>query len=264
MNVIDWLKLPEVKGINDLDNPSASLIHSQIISGKGFLKKIYFDYYAEFKKTINNSQGRLFVELGSGGGFIKQVIPGVITSDVAAFRGIDLCFSGENLPFKDNTVYGFFMLNALHHIKKPEFLLRELRRVLKAGGRVFMIEPANTIWSRFVYKKFHHEDFNESAGWNLEGKGRLSSANAAMAWIIFMRDRRVFESGFPELKINKIRLHTPLRYLISGGVSLRQLLPSWVYRIIKGLEYILSPLNRHIGMFMTVELEKAEAILNIK
>jgi SAM-dependent methyltransferase len=256
MNVIDWLKLPELKGIKDLDDLSATLVHSQIISGKGFLNKIYLGYYAEFKKIINSLQGRLFVELGSGGGFIKQVIPGVITSDVMALRGIDLCFSGENLPFKDNTVDGFFMLNVLHHIRKPKSLLRELNRVLKAGGRVFMIEPANTVWSKFIYSKFHHEDFNELAGWNLEGTGRLSSANDAMPWIIFMRDRLAFETEFSELKINTIRLHTPLRYLISGGVSLRQLLPPWTYRIIEGLEYILSPLNRYIGMFMTVELER--------
>ncbi|MFH1507980.1 MAG: class I SAM-dependent methyltransferase [Candidatus Omnitrophota bacterium] len=256
MSVIGWLKLSETKSIKDLDDVAVTRLHSGIISRKGFLKKIYLDSYEEFKKIQNNSGNGFLVELGSGGGLIKQVIPTAITSDVVKVDNIDLCFSAESLPFQDNTVDGFFMLNVLHHIKKPEHFLRELSRCLKADGKILIIEPANTLWSRFIYQRFHHEDFDPEAGWGLDKQGRLSAANDALGWIIFVRDKEIFENEFPGLRIKKIKLHTPLRYLISGGLSLRQLLPSWAYQPVKGLEYILSPLNRYIGMFMSVELDK--------
>jgi SAM-dependent methyltransferase len=256
MSVIDWLKLPETKEIKELDGVAVTRLHSGIILRKGFLRKIYLDSYKEFKKIQNNFGNVLLVELGSGGGFIKQVIPTVVTSDVVKVDNIDLCFSAESLPFQDNTVDGFFMLNVLHHIKKPKLFLRELSRSLKAEGKILMVEPANTLWSRFIYQKFHHEDFALKAGWDMDKQGRLSTANNALGWIIFVRDRKIFENEFPGLRIKKIELHTPLRYLISGGLSLRQFLPSWAYQPVKGLEYILSPLNRFIGMFMSVELKK--------
>ena len=41
----------------------------------------------------------------------------------------------------------------------------------------------------------------------------------------------------------------PLRYLVSGGVSMRSLMPSVAYDAWRLLEAAVSPLNRHIGMF---------------
>jgi len=52
------------------------------------------------------------------------------------------------------------------------------------------------------------------------------------------------------------RFHTPLRYLVSGGLTLRQLTFDWTYPCLQGLEYCLSPLNSLIGMFETIVLQK--------
>ncbi|MFX0201833.1 MAG: hypothetical protein ACFFCW_37460, partial [Candidatus Hodarchaeota archaeon] len=130
---------------------------------------------------------------------------------------------------------------------------------------VVMIEPANTLWSRFIYKNFHHEAFDTQAPeWGcrgqakreLEESGRLSGANGALAWTIFWRDRKIFESEFPSLRIVRMRNHTPLRYLLSGGLTLRQLVPSFSYPAVKAIEYALAPINDLLGMFQTIELEK--------
>ena len=56
--------------------------------------------------------------------------------------------------------------------------------------------------------------------------------------------------------LKNILKHTPLLYLLSGGVSLRQLLPSFTYGAVRLLEALLKPLNPYGGMFMTVEIEK--------
>jgi SAM-dependent methyltransferase len=175
------------------------------------------------------------------------------------------------MPFEEASVDAFLMLDVLHHIHKPRTFFKEALRCLKKGGKIIMIEPANTLWSRFIYKNFHHEPFDVRAAWELarrpvlrretrgqEHGGRISQANGAMPWIIFTRDRKIFEKEFPSLKIVRIRNHTPLRYLLSGGLTLRQLLPSCTYTSIKVIEYLLSPLDNLLGMFQTIELQKID------
>lgn len=257
MSFRSLLKLPDIRNISDLDDPSTTLLHSKIIKGKPFLKKLYEEFYNEFNESIKSDPtGTILIEIGSGGGFIKEVMPEVVTSDVIKAPNVDLHFSVLDMPFKENSIDGIFMIDVMHHINDQFNLFNELDRTLKIGGRIVMIEPANTLWSRFIYKNFHHEPFDPSGGWTFTKTGPLSSANGAIPWIIFCRDRVKFEREFPTLKIRKMHVHTPVRYLISGGLSMRQLLPTALYLAVKGIEFILSPLNRYLGMFMTVELEK--------
>jgi hypothetical protein len=148
------------------------------------------------------------------------------------------------------------MIDVLHHIADSRAFFTEALRCLKVGGKVIMIEPANTLWSRFIYKNFHHELFDPQGRWGLEEAGPLSQGNGAIPWIIFCRDRVIFESEFPSLRIMSMRNHTPLRYLLSGGLTLRQLVPSFTYPLVKAVECLLSPLNNWLGMFQTIELKK--------
>lgn len=256
MSVIDWLKLPETRSIKDLDDPATTLLHAEIVRKKAFLKKLYIDFYTQFKNLIPEPETKVLVELGSGGGFIKEVIDNVITSDILELPNVNKVFSALNMPFEESSVDAFFMFDVLHHIAEPGAFFREAIRCLKPSGKIVMIEPANTLWSRFIYKNFHHELFDPEAQWQLQKLGPVSHANGAMPWIIFSRDRQIFEKEFPQLRIVQIRNHTPLRYLLSGGLTLRQLMPSFTYPIIKAIEYMLSPLNNLLGMFQTIELEK--------
>ena len=123
---------------------------------------------------------------------------------------------------------------------------------------MIMIEPANTFWGRFIWKNFHHEPFNPDGEWSVDGNDPLFSANEALPWIVFVRDNEKLRRDFPLLKVLSMRCHSPLRYLLSGGVSLKQLLPSFCYPAIKGLELIASPLNQYLGMFMTIAVEKIQ------
>lgn len=256
MKLLDLLKLPEAKEIHDLDSALTSDIHREIILKKPFLKRLYLDFYKEFKKaSINLPKGDL-VEIGSGGGFLKEVIPGVVTADIFSSNYIDIVLSKEKMPFENNSVSAFFLRDVLHHIKDPFTFFTEVNRCLVEHGKIIMIEPYNSLWGGFIYKNFHHEPFDINATWEITGDGRLTDANIALPWIIFFRDRKKFESRFPNLKIRRLEPHTPFRYLLSGGLSMRQFLPSFTYNLIKGFETLLSPLNRYLGMFLTIELEK--------
>jgi SAM-dependent methyltransferase len=256
MKIIEWLRLPETRCIKDLNDPATTLLHAEIIHKKPFLKKLYIDYYKKFRKAVPDFEKKVLVELGSGGGFIKEIIGNVITSDVLELPNVDKVFSAVSMPFGETSVDAFFMFDVLHHIADPRAFFREAVRCLKVSGKIVMIEPANTLWARFIYKNFHHERFDTEGDWGFEETGPLSQGNGAIPWIIFSRDRKTFEGEFPSLKIVRMRNHTPLRYLLSGGLTLRQLVPSFTYPLIKAIEYALSPINNRLGMFQTIELEK--------
>jgi len=82
MGLIDRLKLPELRDIENLDDPDVTLLHARIIREKPFLKRVYIDFYKQFAELVPEHRGKILVELGSGGGFIKEVINNVITSEV--------------------------------------------------------------------------------------------------------------------------------------------------------------------------------------
>lgn len=256
MKLLNFFKITKHKDLARLDMPETTVLHSRIIREKHFLRKIYIDFYSQFKRAVVEAEGKCLVELGSGGGFIKDIIGNVITSDIIKVPNVDMYFSAEQMPFEIGSVDAFFMIDVLHHIINPRLFLKEAQRCLKPSGKIVMIEPANTVWGRFIYKNFHHEPFDAKADWLLDSAGPLSGANGAMPWIIFQRDRKIFEKEFPDLRILKISPHTPFRYLMSGGLSSHQLLPSFCYGLVAFVEYLLKPFNKFIGMFQTIELEK--------
>ncbi|MBN2120587.1 MAG: methyltransferase domain-containing protein [Candidatus Omnitrophica bacterium] len=256
----ELLKLPQVRKIRDLDDPGTTLLHGNIIRRKPILKKLYADFYARIKKSIGDSlKGKSIVELGSGRGFIKEVIPGVITSDVIKLSNVNLNLSAVSLPFKDGSVDAFVMVNVLHHIHDAEKFFNEADRCLKDGGDIVMIEPASTFWGRLIWR-LHYEAFDTKAGWRLDKARPLSVANGALPWIVFYRDRIRFSKEFPRLKILKLEPHTPFMYIASGGVLTTQLLPSFTYNALKALERALSCFNSSLGMFLTISLKKAPRV----
>jgi SAM-dependent methyltransferase len=243
-----------------LDDLSTAQVHAEKLEKNLFLRKLYADFYKEFVDIAESDPNGLYIEIGSGMGFIKKLSSRVKTSDIRALPGLDLCFSAEKMPFEDASVSGIFMLNVFHHIKDPEKFLGEIQRCLKKGGKIIMIEPANTIFSRFIYKNFHHEPFNAKSGWEVDGTSHLGDANGALPWIVFFRDIEKFQKKFPKLKVIKKECHTPFRYILSGGFSSFQMMPSFFYGGIKKIETILSPFNNYTGMFLTVEMEKTSKV----
>ena len=237
-----------------LDSPERTLLHKKIIAKKFFLRKLYEQWYSKFSNEIKNlSEGHL-VELGSGGGFLKELEPNVICSDIISLPSNDLTFSALNMPFEKNSISGIFMIDTFHHIPNSELFLMEANRVMKRQGKIIMIEPANSIWGRFIYKNFHHEPFDTKGSWDIPLEGPLTGANGALPWIIFVRDRTLFHEKFPNMIIESIEYHNPLLYLISGGVSYRQLMPDFSYSVINLLDRMLPKVSKQLSMFMTITI----------
>ncbi|MBF0123691.1 MAG: methyltransferase domain-containing protein [Candidatus Omnitrophica bacterium] len=159
MGFLDFLKLPEARTGFDIDSQDALEFHVKIIKSKPLLSKIYSDFYCELKRFLPDGAEKV-VEIGSGGGFIKEIINGVVTSDIRKCDGIDMNFSADHIPFEDDSIDAFLILNVFHHLSSPAVCLREMSRCLRKGGRIIMIEPANTALRRYIDGLSHTEPFD--------------------------------------------------------------------------------------------------------
>lgn len=249
------LAYPSTRGI-DLNDPHLTQLRRSIIQEKKFLKAIYLEWYQLLLQAIPDGTQPI-LELGSGAGFLSSLCPEVITSEIFWCDHTKATLDGCALPFKPNTLRAILMTDVLHHIPTVQRFFAEAGRCLIPGGVIAMIEPWSTRWSRFIYQRLHHEPFNPSAPiWDFPSSGPLSGANSALPWIIFQRDRCIFQNEFPSLTIERCQVMMPFRYLVSGGVSMRCLVPNGSYPIWKSLEQILTPWIKHLGMFALIIIQK--------
>ena len=253
-----WLAHPATRNL-DVDSVETTLLRRRIIQEKPFLKKLYMEWYQSLLGSLPSTQG-ILLELGSGAGFLKELEPTVITSEVFACEGVDKQIDAcGRLPFEDGSLKAIVMTDVFHHLPNVDAFLRESTRAVMGGGVISMIEPWVTPWSRLIYTKLHHEPFNpESEKWDFPSGGPLSGANGALPWIVFSRDRQLFEERYPQWEIATIKPMMPIAYLLSGGVSLRSLAPGWSYGVIRAIENSFYFLNQKSAMFALIVLRKKE------
>jgi SAM-dependent methyltransferase len=248
---------PLTKGL-DIDDPKTTRLRRQIIQEKYFLRKIYQEWYQSIAAVLPSGEGAV-LELGAGAGFMSDFVPDLITSELFHCPDIRMVLSGLSLPFRARSLRAIVMTDVLHHIPQPRLFFGEAVRCVRPGGVIAMIEPWVTPWSRIVYTRLHHEPFQpETASWELPGSGPLSGANGALPWVIFARDRLRFEQEFPQWRIDLIKPIMPVRYLLSGGVSLRGLTPGWSFGLWRQLENALGRWSSLLAMFAQIVLRRVD------
>jgi SAM-dependent methyltransferase len=247
---------PHTAGVR-IDDPATTELRKRIISSKPFLRAIYDEWYGTLASALPPGNGKV-LELGAGAGYCDRYIKGLITSELFACPGVRVVADAQQLPFGDDTLRAIVFTDVLHHIPDVRRFFTEASRCLRPGGRVLMIEPWVTAWSSFIYRHLHHEPFSpEASDWRFPSTGPLSGANGALPWILFVRDRRGFEAEFPHLVIDEIRPFMPFRYLVSGGVGLRSLMPGFLHPLWVRLERALQPVIPRIAMFAFIVLHKS-------
>lgn len=246
---------PAARGL-DLDDPATTAARRDIIGGKRFLRDVYGDWYAALAAQIPAGAGRV-VELGSGAGFLGDYVAGLVTSEVFFCDFVRVVLDAGALPFPAGSLRAILMTNVLHHLPRPLDFIADAARAVRPGGVVAMIEPWITPWSRFVYRRLHHEPCDPAAPPRLAaGGGPLSGANSALPWILFVRDRPGFDAACPAWRIETIRPMMPLRYLLSGGVSMRALMPGWTTAAWRRLDRVLERDPDRWAMFALVVLRR--------
>jgi SAM-dependent methyltransferase len=165
------------------------------------------------------------LEIGAGFGIASRYIDGLrLTSTDAQVRPwLDAAADAMSLPFRDATFEVVICLNVLHHLSYPAEGLREMVRVLRSGGRLFIVEPHASPMLRFFLALTRHEYVD----WNVDPFGPENcqtrrrddgGGNNAIGNILFDRPDR-FRQAFPELIVEHDRFVECLVFLNSGGVG---------------------------------------------
>lgn len=261
----DWLTEPRVRSL-DVDGPAFSLAHREVLMSKPMLRKLFARFYESCREVdrryFGDCPGRR-IDIGSGSSFIREIYPDTLTSDIKVLPFVDLALRVEQMPFPANSLRAVYAINVFHHLPDPRTFFAEMLRVLHPGGGIVLIEPYYGPVARYVFKRLHaSERFDpEAPDWRATNTtGPLSSANQALSYIVFRRDRVRFQDEWPALSIVAEWPHTHLWYLASGGVNFRQLLPAALMPLAVFAERALSPFNKVLALQQTIVLQKVREV----
>ena len=256
-----FLEEPLLRGV-----PPGSLrffeLQRRIIQERPLMRSVYEHWYRlllEDESTVpGDPQSGELLELGSGGSTLKQLCPRVITSDLEA--GVaEHTIDGRELPFADGTLRAIFATHVFHHIPDVERFLAEAERTLLPGGVLAMIDVPHTPFARFFFDRFHPEPYDDTMpGWTFDQTDAMRDANQALTWIVFERDRERFRERFPGLALERTDWLPWFSYLLSGGVTRRNLVPGVLVPLVRAADRLLSPFDRWMALHWHLRVRKRE------
>ena len=97
------------------------------------------DYDPTAKAIINEFKDGFILDAGCG---LRSVYyPNVVNLEIVDYPTTDVIGFADKLPFPDNTFDAVFSLNVLEHVRDPFTSAKELERVLKPGGKLYVAVP---------------------------------------------------------------------------------------------------------------------------
>lgn len=258
--LINWLRDPLLVEMN-VDGESRLEFHRQMLKKKRMLCEVFIEIHHLFSSL---EQKFLFgegvkVELGAGVTPMRNSYPDVLATDIVNSPHLDMVVDAEAMNFQDNSVKVIYGQNCFHHFPHPDRFFEELDRVLVPGGGAILLEPYYGPFARFLYKRlFRTEGFDPSySSWETPLAGPMNGANQALSYIVFIRDRCKFNEKHPNLEIvHQELVGNFLRYLLSGGLNFRQIIPDSLISVIKLMEKFISPLNRWLALHHIIIIRK--------
>ena len=92
-----WLAHPLARNVG-LDDVAATERHRAIIAQKPFLKRLYAEWYGRMAAGLPAGEQPV-LEVGSGAGFLGDLLPGLVTSDLVPVDGVRVVLDARHLPF---------------------------------------------------------------------------------------------------------------------------------------------------------------------
>lgn len=256
-----YLQEPRLIGV-DLDSDEMLSIHSKVLYEKPMMKEVFSEFYDTCisldEKYFSNCKGKR-VEIGAGVSFFKKKYPEIISTDIKKAENLDMVVDAQNMPFENNSIRAIYGINCFHHLPNPNLFFNELDRVLEKGCGCILIDPYyGTVAKRFYKKIFDSETFDMTQKeWVNESQGFMNGANQALSYIVFKRDKKKFEEMYPNLEIVIQKpLNNYMRYLLSGGLNFRQILPSFFSPVIKFFEFLFIPFNSIFALHHIIVIRK--------
>jgi SAM-dependent methyltransferase len=224
------------------------------------LRLLYGRWYGRVRAAL--PAARPWIELGSGPGLAKEIIPELELSDVVKAPWHDHEAAAEALPFAPGSVGALVLFDVLHHLRSPAAFLAEATRVLRPRGRVVLCEPYVGPLSYAVYKLFHDERLDLGAdplGTRPATSADPFDGNQAIPTRLFgRRGRAELERRFPALRLVAVEHLAGPAYPASGGFGRRPLVPMALWRRLLALEDRLpAAAFKAIGFRLLAVLERA-------
>jgi len=234
------------------------LKHRRVWQKKAVLRRIYNEEF--FARLLSYRRpGGVCIEVGGGPGFFKNLLPSVFCTDLIRCPWLDAVVDAQRLPFRASSISNIFGLDMLHHIAAPMMFLKEVQRVLISGGRLILVEPWISPFSRFVYRYLHQEECDLSARpWDANGDNLAQSkhafeGNQAIPYLLFGPQglSRTLDA-LRDLKSITIEPFCLFAYLLSFGFKPMNLLPVFFYPIVSRLERRTLPVWRRVAALRVV------------
>jgi SAM-dependent methyltransferase len=236
-------------------------LHQQAWHDDEALRTLYNRWYERVRDQLPPHSLGSWLELGSGPGFAKDVIPELELSDVVQAPWHQHELDAEELPFDDGSLGALVLFDVLHHLPHPARFFAEAVRALRPGGRVVICEPYVSPLSYLVYRFLHEErcDLSVNPFADVAGTGDDPfEGNQAIPTLLLGRCRAELRRRFPELQIVSFERFAGLAYPASGGFSRRTPLPMRLWRAMLAAEDKLPELAfRLIGFRMLAVMERS-------
>jgi SAM-dependent methyltransferase len=121
------------------------------------LKEFAAQYHLENKRVL---------EVGSGAGYMQDVVQDYTGLDISPsarrhYHKPFVAASATDMPFQEGAFDAIWIINVLEHIPNPESALREMRRVLKPGGLLYLYSGWQApTWAAQGYEVRPYSDFS--------------------------------------------------------------------------------------------------------
>ena len=258
--LIKLLRDPSLENV-DIDGQERLTVHGRVFSRKRMLREVFSDFHDLFHKLENQfiTAKGIKVEIGAGVAPMRDSYSDVLATDVVSAPHLDLVLNAEDMALENESVRVLFGQNCFHHFPHPAQFFNEVERVLAPGGGVILLDPYYGPFASFLFKRLSPtEGFDKNCpSWETPVIGPMNGANQALSYIVFVRDRNKFEKKYPRLKIVYQKpLGNYLKYIISGGLNFRQLLPDRMSPLVDLIQWCLSPFNRWFDLHHAIVIRK--------
>lgn len=227
---------------------------------KPLLRRVYQQFYKLILAEIDLKAQGSIVELGSGIGNLKSVLPEALCTDLFANPWIDRVENAYMLGFSNESLSHLILFDVFHHLEYPGDAFREFLRVLKPGGRVIIFEPDISLLGWLVYGLLHHEPVSRfkpikrfaPVGTDHSKLGYYAAqGNAGRVFL-----NREWHQTLCDWELRTIKRFSALSYLASGGYSKKQMLPAVSFPVLRAVECILDCFPALFSTRLLVVMEK--------
>lgn len=227
---------------------------------KPLLRLIYRDFHKIIADNLWCDTKGPIIEIGSGVGSIKEVIPECIRTDIFENPWVDRVENVYDLSFGDEEISNVIMFDVFHHIRYPGTALDEIRRTLCNNGRLIIFEPYISLLGLLVYGLMHDEPINmrKDISWHAPEDFDIAKdtyyAAQGNAMRIFGTNK--YSELLRDWKQVVNKRISSVSYVASGGFSKPQLYPVCLYPAMKLVDRCCNLLPWLFATRMLVVLEK--------